>query len=166
MKICNMEQRCWRGNREPDKTCSGRDRSCQPAWSPLPRPYKAASPSVPHSQQPATGLTILGTTCRNPHLRGHGLTGRVISQQVDWQAVESSIPSTRGVCREEPALSKECPHNPVALGVDGLGGRICITVQDEGKISLGFFRIPSEGWLENDRGLLLFWKCVIVVYFM
>lgn len=104
MKICNMEQRCWRGNREPDKTCSGRDRSCQPAWSPLPRPYKAASPSVPHSQQPATGLAILGTACRNPHLREHRLTGRVISQQVDWQAVESSTPSTRGVCREEPAL--------------------------------------------------------------
>lgn len=53
MDVFSMEQRRWSGNRGPDKTLSGRDRSCQPAWSPLPRPYKA-SPHPPHtaSSQP------------------------------------------------------------------------------------------------------------------
>lgn len=54
----------------------------------------------------------------------------------------------RAVC-EQRNLPSQCPHNPLALGVYGLGGRICITLQDEDKISLVlFFSIPSEGRLE------------------
>lgn len=76
-----------------------------------------------------------------------------------------SIPA-QAVCAQRN-LASQCPHNPLALGVYGLGGRICITLQDEDKISLVlFFNIPSEGWLEIYRCLLLFWKCAIVVYFL
>lgn len=78
----------------------------QPAWSPLPRPYRAASPSTPRGEQPASGLTVLGTTCRNPHLSGHILTCRVFLHQVDWQIVASStdthprqeVCASRGTC--------------------------------------------------------------------
>lgn len=70
-----------------------------------------------------------GYSCRNPHLRGQRFTARLLSQQVDWQAGESSIPA-RGVC-EHP--STQCAHNPLALGVDGLGGRTLIPLQGEGK---------------------------------
>lgn len=69
---------------------------------------------------------------------------------------------------EQRNLHSQCPHNPLALGVDGLGERIRITLQGEGKNNLlGLFRIPSEGWLEIYRCLLLlFWKCAIVLWFI
>lgn len=36
------------------------------------------------------------------------------------------------------------------------------TVQGEGRIRLGFFRITSERCLEIYRCLLIFWKCLLL----
>lgn len=118
----------------------------QAAWSPPPRPYRAASPSTPHDKQPVSGLTILDATCRNPHLSGHILICRVLLHWVGWQVVETcpDMRASRGICI--PTGGELCPRNPLVLSVDwgGGGDTVPITLQGEGKIRLDFLGLLQK----------------------